>query len=78
MHTKSKLLRLEQSDQGPKLSFFMLTSAKHEILNAHKCKNTKIFGFFSGLDKPGILFFLFTKVEMPTIVSISTFMSRKI
>ena len=32
---------------------------------------------FSGSDKPKLLFFLFMKVEMPTIVGISTFMSSK-
>ena len=48
--------------------------------NAHKYKNTciKKFSFFSGLDKPVTLFFLLIHVEMPTIVGILTFMSRKI
>ena len=32
---------------------------------------------FSDSDKPKMLFFLLIKVEMPTIVGISTFMSRK-
>ena len=32
---------------------------------------------FSGLDNPRMLFFLLIKVEMPTIVGISTFMSKK-
>ena len=27
-------------------TLFMLNSAEHEILNAHKCKNIKKFGFF--------------------------------
>ena len=32
---------------------------------------------FSGLDKPVMLFFLLINVEMPIIVGIFTFMSRK-
>ena len=62
--------------QGYK-TFFMLNSAEHEILNAHKYKNIKEFSFFSGSDKPRMLFFLFIDVKMPTIVGILTFMSRK-
>ena len=27
-------------------NIFMLNPAEHEILNAHKCKNIKIFSFF--------------------------------
>ena len=27
-------------------TIFMLTKVEHEILNAHKCKNIKKFGFF--------------------------------
>ena len=38
--------------------FFVLNSAEHEILNAHTYKNIKKFSFFSGLDKPRMLFFL--------------------
>ena len=55
----------------------MLNSAEHEILNAHKYKNIKKFGFFLGLDKPRMLFFLLINVKMPTIVGILTFMSSK-
>ena len=43
-------------------TFFMLISAEHEILNAHKYKNKLI-----------LLFFLFLNVKMPTIVGILTF-----
>ena len=43
-------------------TFFMLISAEHEILNAHKYKNKLI-----------LLLFLFLNVKMPTIVGILTF-----
>ena len=56
---------------------FMLNSIEHEILNAHKYKNIKKFSFFSGSDKPRILFFPLINVKMPTNVGILTFMSRK-
>ena len=55
----------------------MLNSAEHEILNAHKYENIKIFIIFSGSDKPKMLYFLLINVKMPTIVGILTFMSRK-
>ena len=55
----------------------MLISAEHEILNAHKYKAIRKLGIFSGSDKPRMLFFLLIKVEMPTIVGISTFINRK-
>ena len=63
----------------------MLNSAEHEILNAHKCKNIKIFSFFfffflggGGVsDKPRMLFFLLINVKMSTVVGILTFISRK-
>ena len=58
-------------------TFFMLNSTEHEILNAHKYKNIKKFGFFFGSDKPRMLFFPLINVKMPTIVGILTFMSRK-
>ena len=48
---------------------FMLSSAEHEILNAHKYKNIKLFSFL-GSDKPGMLFFLLIHVKMPTTVGI--------
>ena len=54
----------------------MLNSIEHEILNAHKYKNIKKFGFL-GSDKPGMLFFMLMNVKMPTIVGILKFMSRK-
>ena len=37
--------------QGYK-TFFMLNSAEHEILNAHKYKNINKLSIFSGSDKP--------------------------
>ena len=44
--------------QGYK-TFFMLSSTKHEILNAHKYKNIKKLSFFiSDTDKPRLLFLL--------------------
>ena len=58
--------------------FFMLSSAEHEILNVHRCKNSKNFSFFSGSDKTRMLFFLLRNVKMPTVIGILTFMSRKI
>ena len=58
-------------------NFFILNSAEHEILNAHKYKHIKKFCFFPGSDKPIMLFFLLLIVRMPTIVGILTFMSRK-
>ena len=64
---------------GPEIIklFFMLNSAEHEILNAYKYKNISNLAFFSGSDKPRMLFFLLINVKMPTIVGILTFMSRK-
>ena len=47
---------------------FILNSAEHEILNAHKYKN--INKVFSGSDKPRMLFFQLINVEMPTFVGI--------
>ena len=55
----------------------MLNSAEHEILNAHKYKNIKKFGFFLGSDKSKMLLFPLINVKMPTIVGILTFMSGK-
>ena len=58
-------------------TFFMLNSAEHEILNAHKYKDIKKFGLFLGSDKPRMLFFQLINVKMPTILGILTFMSMK-
>ena len=58
-------------------TFFMLNSAEHEIVNAHRYKNIKKFSFLCSY-KPKMLFFLPINVKMPTIVGILTFMSRKI
>ena len=57
--------------------FFVLNSIEHEIFNAYKYKNIKIFGFFLGSNKLRMLFFPLINVKMPTIVGILTFMSRK-
>ena len=56
---------------------FVLNSAEHGILNAHKYQDIKKFGFFLGSDKSRMLFFPLINVKMPTIVGILTFMSRK-
>ena len=58
-------------------TIFMPNSAEYEILNAYKSENIKKCSFFSGLDKPRMLFFLLINVKMPTIVGILTFMSRE-
>ena len=55
----------------------MLNSVENEILNAHKYKNIKKFGFFLGSDELTMLFFLLINVKMPTVVGILTFISRK-
>ena len=49
---------------------FMLNSARHETLNAHKYKIFQKFHLFSGSDKPGMLFFMFMNFKMPTNVGI--------
>ena len=56
----------------------MLNSVEHELLNAHKYKSIKEFGFFLGSVKPRMLYLLKINVKMPTTVGILTFMSRKI
>ena len=62
--------------QGYK-TFFMLNSAKHEILNNQKYKKYQEIQHLSGSYKPRMLFFLFINVKMPTTVIILIFMSRK-
>ena len=61
------------------LKIFMLSSAEHEILNAHKYKNIKKFGIFLAQVSLECYFSLLMliNVKMPTIVGILTFMSRK-
>ena len=49
------------------INFFMLNSAEHEILNAHKYKIPRSSAFL-GSDKHRMLFFLLINVKMPTIV----------
>ena len=56
--------------------FFVLSSVEHEIVNAHKHKDIKKFGFLSP-DKPRMLFVPLVNVKMPTFGGILTFMSRK-
>ena len=58
------------------IKLFMLNSADHEILNAHKYKNIKKFGFLGSV-KHRMVFFPLIHVKMPTVVGILTFMSRK-
>ena len=55
----------------------MLNSAEHKILNAHKYKPYQEIKHISGSDKPRMLFFLLIKVEMPTVVGISTFIKQE-
>ena len=48
--------------------FFMLNSAKHEILDAHKYKKYQEFQLsVSGSDKLNMLFFLLINVKTPKI-----------
>ena len=47
----------------------MLNSNEYEILDAHKYKNIKKFGFL-GSDKLLTLLFLLINVKMPTVVGI--------
>ena len=58
-------------------TFYMLSSAEHEILNAHKCENIKKFSIFRAQKSLECFFFLLTNVKMPRNVGILTFMSRK-
>ena len=58
-------------------TFFVLNFVEHANLNAHKYKISGNSAFFSGSDKPRMLFFLLINVQMPTIVGILTFISRK-
>ena len=59
------------------VTFFMLNSDEHEILNAYKYKKYQEIWLFLSSDKPRVLFFLLLNVKMPIIVGILTFMSRK-
>ena len=74
---KVSILSDQQSWTRGYKTFFLLHSTEHEILNAHKYKNIKKSSFFSDSDKRSMLFVLLINVQMPTIVGISTFMSRK-
>ena len=60
--------------------FSCSTQISMNFFNAHKYKNitnTEVIKLFSGSDKLRMLFLLHITVEMPTVVGISTFMSRK-
>ena len=65
-------MKIKTRSSGPRgyKTFLMLISVEHEILNAHRYKNIKKFGFFLGSDKPRMLFFPLTNVKKPTIVGI--------
>ena len=58
-------------------TFFMLNSDEHGILNVNKYKKYQEIRYYLDSDKPRMLFFLLINVNMPTIVGILTFMSRK-
>ena len=58
-------------------TFSIPNLAEHKILNAHKYKNIKKLSIFQAQISLECYFFLLIKVEMPTIVGISTFMSRR-
>ena len=51
-------------------TFFMLNSIEHEILNAHKYKNIKTFGFLQALISLECYFFHPIHVKMPTVIDI--------
>ena len=55
----------------------MLNSVEHEILNAHKYKNSKKFGLYSAQISKKCYFSPLIHIKMPTIVGILTFMSKK-
>ena len=55
----------------------VLTSAEHEILNAHKFKIIKKVSFFQAHISLECYFFRLINVKMPTVVGILTFMSWK-
>ena len=64
--TGSEVIKLFPVSTQLSMKFLMLVSIKYREIK-----------HFSGSVKPRILFFMLIKVEMPTIVGISTFMSRK-
>ena len=59
------------------ITFFMLDSVAHEIVNAHKYEKYQEIQHFSGSDKLRMLFFLLINFKMPTTVGILTFINRK-
>ena len=64
---------------GPEVikRFFMLNSAKHEILNAKKYKNISRNSAFFQVQTSLECYFLIMNVKMPTTVGILTFISMK-
>ena len=60
--------------QGYK-TFFVFSSAKHEISTAHKTKMLKTLIFFA-FKLSDLVFIMLLNFKMPTIVGILTFMSR--
>ena len=74
-HSGPEVIKLFPGPEAIKI--FMLISPEHEILNAHKFKNIKKLSMFQALMSIECYFFLLIKVEMPTTVGISTFISRK-
>ena len=57
--------------------FFMLNSAENEICSAYKKIKYHQFKLFSCKAELNMKFFLLKNIEMPTIVGISIFISRK-
>ena len=57
---------------GAEVTKFMLNSAEHDILNAHKYTIIKKNIFLLGSDNPRMLFSLLIDAKMPTILFLST------
>ena len=75
---KANLLKIAIARVRGYKIFFVLNSAVHEILNAHKFKSVKKFIILqTQISLECYLFFLLINVKMPTTVGILTFMSRK-
>ena len=57
-------------------TYFMLDSTEHEIPTGHKKLEYRQMKKFLALSLPGVGFIMLINVKMPTIVGITTFMSR--
>ena len=68
------LMRMYATRTRSYKTFFVLSSAEDEILNAHKYKNIKKFRFFLGSDKPRMFF---SCSQMLTFFGILTCMGRE-